>query len=213
MITFDKSTIFVFDLDDTLYSERTFEESGIRFVCDKIGIVNCQIVNSLLNEKDWISYVRENLGFSDLSKIEILDLYRYHKPNISLYEDAKEFLGKLKNYHSSVAVITDGRSISQRNKLHALDIAADVVVVSEETGFEKPNVHNFNLIDEIYPGLPKVYFADNPKKDFITPKKLGWKTIGLLDRGNNIHEQNLNLAEEYLPHYWVQSFNDIDIVK
>jgi putative hydrolase of the HAD superfamily len=63
------------------------------------------------------------------------------------------------------------------------------------------NRHNENYI----------YIADNPNKDFITPNKLGWTSICLLDRGQNVHQQNFKLSIDLLPHYSVNSFEEIII--
>jgi putative hydrolase of the HAD superfamily len=54
-----------------------------------------------------------------------------------------------------------------------------------------------------------VYIADNTQKDFITPNKLGWTTICLLDKGQNIHKQNFELSNEYLPKFTINSFEEI----
>jgi len=54
-----------------------------------------------------------------------------------------------------------------------------------------------------------IYIADNPNKDFITPNKLGWTTICLLDRGQNIHKQNFNLNKDFLPQSSINSFDEI----
>ena len=54
-----------------------------------------------------------------------------------------------------------------------------------------------------------IYIGDNPKKDFITPNRLGWTTIGILDSGQNIHSQDVCIGNEYLPQRWVKSFTDI----
>jgi putative hydrolase of the HAD superfamily len=54
-----------------------------------------------------------------------------------------------------------------------------------------------------------VYIADNTQKDFVTPNKLGWTTICLLDNGHNIHKQNFELSKEYLPQFRINSFEEI----
>ncbi len=55
------------------------------------------------------------------------------------------------------------------------------------------------------------YIADNPRKDFITPNRLGWTTICLLDRGQNVHSQNFDISSKYLPHFLINSFDEIII--
>ncbi len=56
-----------------------------------------------------------------------------------------------------------------------------------------------------------IYIADNPKKDFITPNKLGWTSICLLDKGQNVHEQVFTNSIEYNPLFIIKSFNEINI--
>ena len=59
------------------------------------------------------------------------------------------------------------------------------------------------------PLLEYVYIADNPKKDFTTPNKLGWTSICLLDKGQNVHPQDFSLPIEFLPHFFINSFDEI----
>jgi putative hydrolase of the HAD superfamily len=57
-----------------------------------------------------------------------------------------------------------------------------------------------------------IYIADNPNKDFITPNKLGWTTICLLDRGQNVHEQIFTNSIEFNPHFVIKSFDEINFI-
>jgi putative hydrolase of the HAD superfamily len=57
-----------------------------------------------------------------------------------------------------------------------------------------------------------IYIADNPKKDFITPNKLGWTSICLLDKGQNIHKQFFTNSIDYDPQYIINSFNEIKLL-
>ncbi|WP_368336625.1 hypothetical protein [Parabacteroides merdae] len=54
-----------------------------------------------------------------------------------------------------------------------------------------------------------VYIGDNLRKDFITPNKLGWKTICLLDDGRNIHRQDFSCPEEYLPNVKIHTLKEL----
>jgi putative hydrolase of the HAD superfamily len=56
-----------------------------------------------------------------------------------------------------------------------------------------------------------IYIADNPKKDFITPNKLGWTSICLLDKGQNVHSQNFDLPKVFLPQFFINSFQEITL--
>jgi len=53
------------------------------------------------------------------------------------------------------------------------------------------------------------YIGDNPEKDFIAPNELGWTSICLLDDGKNIHKQNFNVSEEFLPKYRIKNIVEL----
>lgn len=204
------SKIYVFDLDDTLYSERDFEKSGIEFVYHNLSIKHISLETILNNRDNWIELMI-NGSNKQISMQIVLDMYRSHFPAIQLYNDAKVFLEKLLSQGIEMSLITDGRSITQRNKLRALGIESFFknVVISEEVNSEKPSEYNFRMV--MYNKIAKnyIYIADNPKKDFITPNKLGWTTICLLDRGQNVHKQDFNISREYLPLFSINSFEEI----
>ena len=204
------SKIFVFDLDDTLYSERDFEKSGIEFVYENLRIKHISLDTILNNRNNWIELMI-NGSNNQITLQMVLDVYRKHFPTIQLYNDAKVFLEKLLSQGIEMSLITDGRSITQRNKLRALGIESFFknIVISEEVNSEKPSEYNFRMV--MYNKIAEnyIYIADNPKKDFITPNKLGWTSICLIDRGQNVHKQNFNISSDYLPQYLISSFEEI----
>lgn len=204
------SKIFVFDLDDTLYSERDFEKSGIEFVYNNFNIKHIELETILNNRENWIERIIDNSS-NQITKEIVLNIYRNHLPTIQLYNDSKVFLEKLLMQGSEMSLITDGRSITQRNKLRALGIESYFknIIISEEVNFEKPCEYNFKMVMNNKHAENYIYIADNPHKDFITPNKLGWISICLLDRGQNVHKQNFNISSEYLPLYLINSFEEI----
>lgn len=211
-MTLPSSNIFVFDLDDTLYSERDFEKSGIEFVFNRFNIKNIELETILNDRKNWIEQ------FIDASKNQItnqmvLDIYRNHFPTIQLYNDSKVFLEKLLSQQIEMSLITDGRSVTQRNKLKALGIESYFknIIISEEVNSEKPSENNFRLVMNNKHVKNYIYIADNLHKDFITPNKLGWTSICLLDRGQNVHKQAFNLPQKFLPQFCINSFEEIKI--
>jgi putative hydrolase of the HAD superfamily len=211
MILTSNKTI-VFDLDDTLYSERDFEKSGIEYVYNYFEIKNISLDSILNNRKDWIDQII-NVANTEISIQMVLDIYRCHPPSIELYKDSKVFLDMLHSNGYEMSLITDGRSITQRNKLKALGIEYYFtdIVISEEVNSEKPAEYNFNLVANNQPPENYIYIADNPKKDFITPNKLGWTTICVLDRGQNVHKQFFNNSIEYNPHFIIKKFDEINL--
>jgi putative hydrolase of the HAD superfamily len=204
------SKIFVFDLDDTLYSERDFEKSGIEYVYNYFEIKHISLDSILNNRKNWIDQII-NVTNKEITSQMVLDIYRYHLPSIELYKDSKVFLDMLISHGCEMSLITDGRSITQRNKLKALGIESYFknIVVSEEVNSEKPSEFNFSLVMNNECPEKYIYIADNPQKDFITPNKLGWSSICVLDRGHNIHVQNFDLPKYFLPQFFINSFQEI----
>ena len=111
-----------------------------------------------------------------------------------------------------MGVLTDGRSIQQRNKLEALGIENFIseIVISEEIGSEKPNLKNYKHFEKVFGDGQYYYIGDNIKKDFITPNNLNWITIRVLDNGLNIHKNiDSDFDKEYLAHYNVSDFSEI----
>ena len=212
-------TVFVFDLDDTLYSERSYELSGITAVWYKLSEINPEISKVISlellikNREQWVELIlqSEPKNFT-LSRDLLLEIYRSHFPSIELYEDSSQLLSFLVENKAKLAMITDGRSLTQRQKLKALTIEHlfSPLQVSEETGYPKPNGESYLAIERQHPHHQYLYVGDNPKKDFVTPNKLGWMTYGLKNRGNNVHTQ-LNKASQsnYMPQLWLNKLSEL----
>lgn len=212
-------TVFVFDLDDTLYSERSYELSGITAVWYKLSEINPEISKIISlellikNREQWVELIlqSEPKNFT-LSRDLLLEIYRSHFPSIELYEDSTQLLSFLVENKAKLAIITDGRSLSQRQKLKALTIEHlfNPIQISEETGCPKPNSESYIAIESQYPGYQYLYIGDNPKKDFVTPNKLGWMTYGLKNRGNNVHPQLNNARQSiYMPQLWLNNLSEL----
>lgn len=112
----------------------------------------------------------------------IVDHFRNHIPDPSIYHPAPsiiEALKELKQKGIKTALITDGRSQTQRNKIKAAGLYSffddSDILISEETGHDKYEPDNFLYIMKKYEGAEEFhYVGDNPKKDFLHPSKLGW---------------------------------------
>jgi putative hydrolase of the HAD superfamily len=212
--------VFVFDLDDTLYKEIDYLKSAYREIAvklQKFGIVDAypQMIAWYGNEFNVFDKINEYYHLS-IPISEFLSWYRNHIPSISLSEDATMLLKYIIASGNKISLITDGRSITQRNKINALGlqlyIDPDDIIISAEFGSEKPNLKNYQYFEDKYPNAEFVYIADNPNKDFVTPNRLGWMTIGLLNDGRNIHTQNMDIEKEYLPKIWVKSLKEITTI-
>ncbi|WP_312351341.1 HAD family hydrolase [Empedobacter sp.] len=208
-----KAKYIIFDLDDTLMYEIDFLKSAFKEIADFIDKKNQEELFKLMLIK---YHEGENVfdflinNYTNFSKEQLLQMYRNHFPNVSLNEGADDLLKKIKSKGYKLGLITDGRSVTQRNKLKALKIEDlfDKIIVSEEFGSTKPDERNFKIflendIEEYY------YIADNTKKDFVTPNKLGWTSICLLNQGNNIHTQNFDLEQKFLPKIIINSLSEL----
>lgn len=171
----------IFDLDDTLYSEKDYVRSGYKAIADKFPSVEnlaSKLYKAFEEKHPAIDFVFENEGIIDF-KDKALEAYRSHMPNISLYSGVYEMLVRL-GKTKKLGLITDGRPAGQRAKIKALGIENlfDCIIVTDELGgveYRKPNGKAFELMSKEL-GVPydeMVYVGDNIKKDFTAPEKLG----------------------------------------
>lgn len=219
-IKIDPKSFFVFDLDDTLFQEVDFLKSGYSTISSKLAqSIQVEIYKEMLekyqhgeNVFEWIlSHYKEKVPY--LNKEWLLKEYREHLPQIKMSNETALFLKKLSDYGVSMGLITDGRSITQRNKLRALEIESYFtdIIISEEFGSEKPDERNYLYFENRYPGSNFYFFGDNTSKDFIVPSKLGWKTICIKNAGNHIHKQTFDKSS--FPNHIISGFEEVDIVK
>ena len=215
-----KQKVVCFDLDDTLYKEIEYLFSGFRKVAETIeqrtGTRDvfrhmCQLRQE--GENVFETLEKECAGVVD--KAEMLKIYREHQPSVSLSEGAEELLDSLKEKGCILGLITDGRSVSQRNKIEALGLYRwfknKDILISEEFGCEKPDERLYRYFEDRYPGCRHYYVGDNIEKDFVAPNRLDWETIGIRDIiGNNIHKDDLGSAEDgFMPRYVVNSIHAV----
>lgn len=215
-IQISNSSFWVFDLDDTLFKEVDFRDSGFEFVRQEIiKLYQRDIIDLIISYRegystDLFSDICRFLQLPETSKNQFIWMYRNHFPSITAESETLSILNDLKDTTLGVAILTDGRSVTQRNKLKALNLNNIPVYISEEfDNSEKPEPKRFDLIQSLHQNCTYVYVGDNVKKDFITPNQMGWITIGIVDDGRNIHKQNVTLSENYLPHIWLQSISEL----
>ena len=218
--------VVIFDLDDTLYKEIDFLKSGYRKVAELVekhyGIEASGVYNRLLEwycsgENPFVC-LNEKYGLSNRLE-DFLNVYRFHRPSLGLSEDTKETLTSLKERGVVLGIITDGREITQKQKIEALGltewISMDNVIINEDKSHFKPNHWGFKrMMLQCYEQIPNsdlsfCYVGDNPEKDFLTPNQLGWNSICVLDDGRNIHKQNFLLGNEYLPQNSIGEISEI----
>ncbi|MFB5166836.1 HAD family hydrolase [Parageobacillus toebii] len=211
----------VFDLDDTLFPESAFVRSGFLAVNDYL---KKQGINSFYKEAIYLFNTgkRGNIFNLVLDKLKIkynrefinklITIYREHFPSIKLYEDAEWAIQYFKDKYK-LGLITDGFLVTQENKIKALGISQyfDVVICSDEYGREnwKPSPTPYLKVMEKLQltGEELIYVGDNPTKDFITAKKLGWLTIQI--KRSQGEYLNVDVNEDYKAHHLIHSLIEL----
>lgn len=218
----------VFDMDDTLYLERNYVKSGF-----------IEVSNFLETELDIQGFERVawqlfldghrgnvfNLGLEKLliePKSTLVDAlvhrYRNHKPNISLEKDAEILLQSIRQ-DIKTGLITDGPKESQLAKIDSLGLCEHIehIIVTDNFGpaWSKPSDLAFKKIEEMteQTGSSCIYLADNPKKDFIAPRSLGWRTV-MVSRPGSLYSafQGGTRAEFTIPNLSRESLDSIALI-
>lgn len=208
-------SVVVFDLDDTLYKEIDYVSSAYRAISQRLMIKTGKDISSEMfsmygDGLDVFSEIKAKYDFSE-SIEELVKTYRFHAPTIDVNPDAMCLIKNLKELNLKLGLLTDGRSISQRNKLAAMGISSlfDEILISEEFGSEKPCEDNYLFFQNKFSANDCLYIGDNFSKDFVTPNRLGWKTIGLIDDGRNIHSQVGDFGDDFLPQKTIEDFSEV----
>lgn len=190
----------IFDLDDTLYDEITYVESGFKkvslYVESKYSISKEVFFNSLMNDLkengrgNNFNNVLTNFNIYDEDLLyRLINIYQKHKPNIKLYPNVENLLIQIKSLYGKIGIITDGTMIMQKNKIECLGLEKymNILIYTDEYGIEcwKPCIFAFKkcLRELNIKGKEMVYVGDNPKKDFYGANKLNINTIRVL-KGN-----------------------------
>ena len=225
--------VFIFDPDDTLYKEIDFVRSAFSHI-DRLLVADYgyeeglarQILNNAydkgINPFNELNAALENAGINIPDAIKwMVDEYRYHIPQIKLSADAADILPRIKYENFGMYIITDGRSITQRNKIRALGldkyIPNENIFISEEIGHEKTEPDAFNEIYSRYfylsplslPDMTFIFVGDNPAKDFVVGNTMGYPTFMLIDDGRNIHKQNIKVPKIYKPMHKIKTLKNI----
>ncbi|OGX87746.1 hypothetical protein BEN47_00910 [Hymenobacter lapidarius] len=195
--------VLVFDLDDTLYHELSYVHSGFKAVAaflSPILLVPAETLAAGMIAEEaeqgrgqvFDNVLRQHGRWSKSLVTACLRAYRQHQPELTLFPDAERCLSRfaaLPQY-----LVTDGHKEVQARKVAALQLADRVryAYLTNRYGRHraKPDPHVFQLIcqrEGVAPGQV-LYVGDNPRKDFVGIKPLGFKTVRIL-RGNYAHSE------------------------
>lgn len=205
--------IIVFDLDDTLFAEIDYQKSGYEYI--KLSLAeqfNTKInidIDKIIRKKnyDFLGLMCKKVGIPFSVKNSLLWHYRLHDPNINLRNDIKNLIRELKSKKVQIAIITDGRSLTQRIKINKLKLDSIPLFISEEYESSKPDPLRYKIIMKKWPGKKYVYIGDNPSKDFHSPMELGWYCIGANWFKEKLYKNPPNSKKSVEPHLWLESPN------
>ena len=200
-------TTIIFDLDDTLYDEVEYCKSGFASVSEFLTTLpetppaerifdafwkqftagnRTKTFNAALDELG-IDYDNELIG-------ELIKTYRNHVPKITLPQESRDVLCQLSSKYT-LALLTDGFLPAQQLKVQALELEKyfKCIIYTEQLGRNcwKPSPAGFEKLMETLNAKPETiaYVADNAKKDFIAPNKLGFLSIQII-RPARIHTES-----------------------
>jgi putative hydrolase of the HAD superfamily len=184
--------VVIFDLDDTLFPEHAYVRRGFEAVGAEVRRRFGRTDFAALAWELFVSGLRGRVFDETLARLDLpadpstvralVEAYRAHDPNIVLYPDAQRLLRRLRA-EVCVGLVSDGPLVSQRRKIEALGLASrlDPLILTDRwgRGYWKPHERAFRKVEAVTgcSAAACVYVGDNPAKDFLAPRKLGWRTV------------------------------------
>lgn len=218
----------VFDLDDTLISERQYIESGFKvvskFIGDKYNLDNdivFECMNMLFEEssKEVFNRVLDSfkIKYSKEELLYLIKVYREHTPEIEFFEDVIPTLEMLREKGMKLGIITDGYKETQSRKIEVLKCKElfDEIIITDEFGreFWKPHEKSYKLIAERL-GVKlneMIYVGDNVAKDFVTANNMGIISV-CVKRCEGVYKNLIKENKKYLPNKKINNLKEIGII-
>jgi len=182
----------IFDLDDTLYPERSYVESGFRAVAGLLA------ERTGGDHDDYFAFMSKALAndgrgriFDDLmtqypnlqghtSVGELVEHYRHHRPVIQCYPGVEKLLHRLRQTYR-LAIVTDGLGVMQRRKVQALKLVklVDEIIYCWELKAPKPDTAGFERAMERLQSNPNhtIVIGDRPDHDLQAAIAIGCRCI------------------------------------
>ena len=186
--------VIVFDLDNTLYDETLFIRGGMRAVAEYLAVELRETPEIIFQQLDKEWHLCRDLVFDRVLEArcvknkklvnKCLSIYRGHDPEITLLPAARACLKRLNK--NPLYVVTDGNKVVQRRKFMALGLSPLIrhcfCTYAHGRHRSKPSPYCFEKICQLEHVSPSevVYVGDNPHKDFVGLKPLGFKTVRVL---------------------------------
>lgn len=181
-------------MDDTLYDELSYVRSGLRavatFASAETGTDEHRLVTlldeALREDRSGVidrAFARAGIASRALVR-RCIGVYRTHTPVLSLDPAAERCLERFADHRTFL--VTDGNTTAQSRKVAALglDQRFERVFLTYRYGHarSKPSPYCFEKIRALTKARPcdVIYVGDNPSKDFVGLRPLGYGTIRVL---------------------------------
>ncbi|WP_165005402.1 MULTISPECIES: HAD family hydrolase [unclassified Enterococcus] len=205
----------VFDVDDTMYDQQQPFRNAVKRV---VPLVSDEDMHPLyirfrhhsdenfpkVMAGSWtLEYMRahrisqslKDLDYPHITEEEGLrfqEVYEEELDNICLHEEVKKTLDYLKEKQVSLGIITNGPTDHQTKKLNQLQLAnwipVEHMLVSQATGFQKPEKEIFQLAEKAFNMHPSetLYVGDNYDNDVLGAKSADWNALWFNHRERRI---------------------------
>ncbi|OQO70663.1 HAD family hydrolase [Enterococcus villorum] len=205
----------VFDVDDTMYDQQQPFRNAVKKV---VPLVSDEDMSSLylrfrhhsdenfpkVMAGNWtLEYMRahrisqslKDLDYPHITEADGLyfqQVYEEELNNICLHEEVEKTLDFLAELEIPLGIITNGPTDHQTKKLEQLQLAKWIptqhMIVSQATGYQKPEKEIFQLAEERFNLSPQetLYVGDNYDNDVLGAKGAGWKTLWFNHRERKI---------------------------
>jgi putative hydrolase of the HAD superfamily len=176
------------DLDDTLYNELSYVQSGMAMLATEIArrasrnahAVRTELLDLLAatGREKILDRALPRFGLTPdkLLIAELVEIYRGHTPSLMLDPGVGEMLRRLRQSYR-LAVVTDGSARMQRAKVAALklDLLVDAVIFTWELGRPKPAPDGYLSAARTLgaPAEQCVIVGDNPAHDMRAAEAAG----------------------------------------
>lgn len=216
----------IFDMDDTLFPERAYVNSGLMAVAEQFATLlgpteaaGREMVELSRGPESGrifdVMLARRGLS-SDAELVQsMVACYRSHVPQIGFHPDADRALSRLRD-RLLLGLISDGPLIMQRLKFDVLGLSGrlDRWILTAELGEGrgKPHPQAFETIAaHLAVGHSAcVYVGDNPIKDFVAPNLLGWLTVRIV-RPDGVYA-SAQPPEGGTPHVTISTLDQLEPV-
>jgi putative hydrolase of the HAD superfamily len=186
-------TSIIFDLDETLidreatmhaFLEQQYDRFSEHLGCDAAGFCAQTLALQAGGYADKYDAYCSSLSILgeriDLAGQLMQDLEDHYGNDAIAFEGAADVLMLLRPRYRT-GLITNGRSLGQRNKLRSAGLEGlfDAVSISEEVGVKKPDPGIFkHCLEQLAVDVTQVvYVGDNPLNDIEPAHRMGMKTV------------------------------------